>query len=114
MGGLDMILHKLPIKLQNQIRKSFLNYYYYTSENELKLFANELKKYFSKNELEKIARGKKFIQRRGLVEAWQMLNFCCFSNLDMANDTLVKLSSRFSINSGKSISSQAIDQRFKG
>jgi hypothetical protein len=112
MGGLDMILHKLPIKLQNQIRKSFLNYYYYTSKNELKLFANELKKYFSKNELEKIARGKKFIQRRGLVEAWQMLNFCCFSNLDMANDTLVKLSSRFSINSGKSISSQAIDQRF--
>jgi hypothetical protein len=37
-----MILHKLPTELQNQIRKSFL-IYYYTTEDELKLFAKELK-----------------------------------------------------------------------
>jgi hypothetical protein len=106
-----MILHRLSTKLQNQIRKSFLSYYY-TTEDELKLFAKELKKYFSKDELETIARGKKFIQRKGLIEAWQMLNLCCFDGVNIANDTLVKLSSRFSINSGKTVSSQAIDQRF--
>jgi hypothetical protein len=106
-----MILHKLPIELQNQIIKSFLSYYY-TTEDELKLFVKELKKYFSKNELEKIARGEKFIQRKGLIEAWQMINLCCFDGVDIANDTLVKLSSRISINGGKRMSSQAIDQRF--
>jgi len=36
-----MILHRLPTELKNQIRKSFLSYYY-TTENELKLFAKEL------------------------------------------------------------------------
>jgi hypothetical protein len=106
-----MILHKLPTELQNQIRKSFLSYYY-TTENELKLFAKELRKYFSRDELDKIARGEKFIQRKGLIEAWQMLNLCCFDGVNIANDTLVKLSSRLSINGGKIVSSQAIDQRF--
>jgi hypothetical protein len=106
-----MILHKLSIELQNQIRKSFLSYYY-TTKNELKILATELKRYFSKDELEKIARGKKFIQRRGLIEAWQMLNLCCFDGVDIANDTLVKLTTRIRINGGKTISNQAIDQRF--
>lgn len=106
-----MLLHKLPIKLQKTIRK-YLVTYEKLAEEEIKLFAQELLRNISKDDINKIAREKKFVQRKSKLDALQMLNLCCFDGIDVAKDTLVKVASRITINSGYSISNQAIDQRF--
>lgn len=44
---------------------------------EMQLFADELKKYFSKDEIECIARDVGFVKRKSKLEAWE---FVCLRN----------------------------------
>ncbi|WP_254909264.1 IS4 family transposase [Clostridium tyrobutyricum] len=68
-------------------------------------------KYFSKEEVEKIARKVGFVQREGKLKAWQFLYLCAFSQLDVSKDTLVTMSANLSSKTKTLVSSQAIDQR---
>lgn len=80
-------------------------------EEELVLFSKELKKVFSKGEIEHMARMAKFVQRKGKLDAWQFVALCSFMNVNVAKDTLVTLASTISANDGPTVSCQAIDQR---
>lgn len=60
-------------------------------DKDIKLFADELKKCFSKEELEEIAKATGFIKRKGKVEAWEFVCLCCFMDVEVANNTLVTL-----------------------
>lgn len=110
-----MTLQKLPLELQKEIRKSFSTQKItntMTLEEEIQIFAEELKGYFSKEELEKIAREVGFVQRKGILEAWHFLFLCSFIGVDVAKDTLGKLCSRIGTKLKVMVSVQAIDQRF--
>ncbi len=110
-----MALPKLPVKLQEEI-KIFMSkqkiIIALTLEEEIGVFAEELKNYFSKKELEKIARKVGFVQRKGKLEAWHFLFLCSFIGIDVAKDTLSTLCSKIGAKLKIIVSSQAIDQRF--
>jgi hypothetical protein len=80
-------------------------------DKDIKLFANELKKCFSKEELEEIAKETGFIKRKGKVEAWEFVCLCCFMDVEVANNTLVTLCTKLSAKIGVGISNQGLDQR---
>lgn len=114
MEWISRMLNRLPLKLQKKIIQNLpcnLSINTITVEEEMKLFADELKEFFTKEELEKIARRVKYVQRKGKLKAWQLVALCSFYDADVAKDTLVKLASKISANDGPSLSSQAIDQR---
>lgn len=114
MGRTSMALHKLPLELQEKIKNCLLTQEIVntlTLEEELKLFADELKRFFTEEEIEKIARNSKYVQRKGKLKAWQIVSLCSFYDIDVANATLLKLASKISSNDGPTLSSQAIDQR---
>lgn len=104
---------QLPIKLQDQTNEneSVFDCEKERLKKELELFTEELRRYFSVEEIEKIARDKKFVRRDGKLKAWQILNLCCFDNIDVANNTLIELATQINLDGGKVVSSQAIDQR---
>lgn len=109
-----MTLSKLPVKLQEKIRIYMMNQktaMILTLEEEMKVFADELKSHFSEEEIERIARSSKYVQRKGKLKSWEIVSLCCFSDIDVANDTLVTLATKISSNDGPTISNQAIDQR---
>jgi hypothetical protein len=100
-----MALHKFPEGLQESMESL-------TLEEEIQLFADELKEYFSIEELEKIAREVGFVQRQGKIEAWHFLFLCGFIGVNVANDTLVTLCSKIGEKLNIIVSNQAIDKRF--
>jgi hypothetical protein len=115
MGITSMALQKLPVKTQEIIRNCLFKLkssQTLTLEEEMKVFADELKTHFSESEIERIARNSKYVQREGKLKAWQMVSLCSFYDVDVENATLLKLASKISSNNGPSLSSQAIDQRF--
>jgi molecular chaperone GrpE (heat shock protein) len=77
----------------------------------IKLFADELERCFSKKEIEEIARKTGFVKRKGKIEAWEFVYICCFMDVEVANNTLVTLCTKLSAKIGVVISSQALDQR---
>jgi hypothetical protein len=79
--------------------------------NGIKQLSKQLLKYFSKEEIEKIARKVGFVQREGKLKAWQFLYLCAFSQLDVSKDTLVTMSANLSSKIKTTVSIQAIDQR---
>jgi len=81
-------------------------------EEELEIFANELKRFFTKNEIEQIARKVGFVRRKGKISAWEFVALCAFMNVDVAKTPLVELASALSTGDGPIVSSQAIDKRF--
>jgi len=81
-------------------------------EEELEVFANELKRFFTKDEIDQIARNIGFVQRKGKINAWQFVALCSFMNANVAEDTLVELTSALSTGNGPVVSSQALDKRF--
>ena len=83
-----------------------------TLEDEIHIFAKEIKNYFSKQELENIAREVKFVQRKGKLEAWHFLFLCSFLEVEVAKDTLQTLCSRIGAKLDIIVSKQAINQRF--
>lgn len=112
-----MMLHKLPLKLQEEVKKYLSREKtanVLTLEEELEIFAEELKNYFSKKELEKVAREEGFVKRKGKLEAWHFLFLCSFIGIDVANNTLSTLCSKIGSKLKIIVSSQAIDQRFTG
>ena len=78
---------------------------------DIELFADELKRCFSKEEIEEIARETGFVKRKGKIEAWEFVCLCCFMDAEVANNTLVTLCTKLSSKIGVVISSQALDQR---
>lgn len=96
----------------NKVRKHLYDRRKEFLEMELKLFANELRRYFAKEGIEQIARKTKFVKRKSKLDAWQMLRLCAFESADVAKDTLVKLSTKVSKNNNQAISKQGLDQRF--
>jgi hypothetical protein len=114
-GVIKMILHKLPIELQSEVRTSFYKLKIsnaLTLEEEIQIFAEELKSYFSNKELEQIARQVGFVQREGKLKAWHFLFLCSFIGINVAKDTLGTLCSKIGSKLKVIVSNQAIDKRF--
>ncbi|MBU3130694.1 IS4 family transposase, partial [Clostridium tagluense] len=80
-------------------------------DGDIKLFADELKLCFSKDEIEEVARETGFVKRKSKIEAWEFVCLCCFMDVEVANNTLVTLCTRLSEKTSILVSSQALDQR---
>jgi hypothetical protein len=80
-------------------------------DKDIRYFADELKKCFSKDEIEEIAIATGFVKRKGKIEAWEFVCLCCFMDAEVANNTLVTLCTKLSAKIGVVISNQALDQR---
>jgi hypothetical protein len=110
-----MILHKLPLELQTEVKAYFCQLKMakvLTLEEEIQIFAEELKNYFSNKELEQIARKIGFVQRKSKLKAWHFLFLCSFLGIDVAKDTLATLCSKIGVKLNVIVSNQAIDKRF--
>jgi hypothetical protein len=81
-------------------------------EEELEIFANELKRFFTRDEIEQIARKTGFVKRKGKINVWQFIALCSFMDIDVAKTPLVELASAISTDDGPTVSSQAINKRF--
>ena len=81
-------------------------------EEELEIFASELKRFFTRDEIEQIARRTGFVRRKGKINAWQFVALCSFMGIDVAKTALVELASALSADDGPAVSSQAIHKRF--
>ncbi|KZL88532.1 IS4 family transposase [Clostridium magnum] len=80
-------------------------------DEDIKLFSDELKRCFPKEEIKEIARETGFVKRKGKIEAWEFVCLCCFMDVEVANNTLVTLCTKLSAKIGVLISNQALDQR---
>jgi hypothetical protein len=80
-------------------------------DGDIKLFADELKRCFSEEEIEGIARETSFVKRKGKIKACEFVCLCCFMDVEVANNTLVILCTKLSAKIGVVISNQALDQR---
>ncbi|MBZ9689868.1 IS4 family transposase [Clostridium estertheticum] len=80
-------------------------------DEDIQLFANELKICFSEEEIEEIARKTGFVKRSGKIKAREFVCLCCFMDVEVANNTLVTLCTKLSAKIGIVISNQALDQR---
>lgn len=110
-----MKLHILPAGLQAEVKTYFYKLKIskaLTLEEEIQIFADEIKSYFSSKELEQIARQVGFVQREGKLKAWHFLFLCSFIGIDVAKDTLATLCSKIGAKLKVVVSNQAIDKRF--
>jgi hypothetical protein len=109
-----MILHKLPLELQAAIRLSFKLQMAntLTLEEEMQIFAEELKSYFSKTELEILANEVGFMRRKRKILAWHFLFLCSFLEVEVANNTLEALCARIGAKLNVVVSNQALDKKF--
>lgn len=82
-----------------------------TLDEDIKLFSDEPKRCFSKDDIEEIARKTGFVKRKGKIKACEFVCLCCFMDVEVANSTLVTLCTKLSAKIGVVISSQALDQR---
>jgi hypothetical protein len=80
-------------------------------DEDIKLFAEELKRCFLEDEIEEIARETGFVKRKGKIKACEFVCLCCFMDVEVANNTLVTLCTKLSAKIGIIISNQALDQR---
>jgi hypothetical protein len=80
-------------------------------DENIKHFADELKRWFSKEEIEEIAIETGFVKRKGKITACEFVCLCCFMDVEVANHTLVTLCTKLSAKTGVVISNQALDQR---
>jgi len=80
-------------------------------DKDMKHFAAEIKRCFSKEEIEAIARETGFVKRKSKIKAWEFVCLCCFMDAEVANNTLVTLCTKLSAKIGVIISNQALDQR---
>ncbi|WP_264174423.1 IS4 family transposase [Clostridium tagluense] len=80
-------------------------------DGDIKIFADELKLCFSKEELEEVARETGFVKRKSKTRAWEFVCLCCFMDVEVANNTLVTLCTKLSEKTGILVSNQALDQR---
>ncbi|MBU3130778.1 hypothetical protein KPL52_24540, partial [Clostridium tagluense] len=65
-------------------------------EEDIKIFSNELKLCFSKEEIEQVARETGFVKRKSKTRAWEFVCLCCFMDVEVANNTLVTLCTKLS------------------
>jgi hypothetical protein len=82
-----------------------------TLDEDINHFSDELKRCFSKEDIEDIARKTGFVKRKGKIDAWELVCLCSFMDVEVANNTLVTLCTKLSAKIGVVISNQALDQR---
>jgi hypothetical protein len=82
-----------------------------TLEENINIFSDELKRCFSKDDIEEIARETGFVKRKGKINACDFICLCSFMDVEVARNTLVTLCTKLSSKIGIVISSQALDQR---
>ncbi|MCB2312721.1 hypothetical protein LGL55_15715 [Clostridium tagluense] len=80
-------------------------------DGNIKLFAEELKLCFSKDDIEEVARDTGFVKRKSKTCAWEFVCLCCFMDVDVANNTLITLCAKLSKKTAILVSNQALDQR---
>lgn len=82
-----------------------------TLDEDINHFSDELKRCFSKEDIEDIARKTGLVKRKGKIDAWELVCLCSFMDVEVANNTLVTLCTKLSAKIGVVISNQALDQR---
>ena len=82
-----------------------------TLDEDIKFFSDELKRCFSKDKIEEIAKKTGFVKRKGKVKACEFVCLCYFMDVEVANNTLVTLCTKLSEKTGILVSNQALDQR---
>gem|GEM_PF-3037227 len=55
-----------------------------TLYEDINIFLDELKKYFSKGDIEEIARETGFVKRKGKIDAWELVYLCSFMDVEVA------------------------------
>lgn len=70
-----MGLHKLSIEIQTKVKLFLRKDNKNSLEDELKIFSEELKKYFSENDLDKLARKIGFVKRKGRLRGFKINNW---------------------------------------
>ncbi|WP_234119119.1 hypothetical protein [Clostridium hydrogenum] len=79
-------------------------------DENIRLFANELEKCFSKEKIEEMARKSSFVKRKGKIGALKFICLCGFMDAEVANNTPDILSIKVSAKIEIIISSQALDK----
>ncbi len=79
---------------------------------KLKYLSKSIKDSFDINEINKIAKDIKFIQRKGNIKAKDFLMFNLFYGSDICTAPLSQLVSKYDMSFSKQISKQALDKRF--
>lgn len=82
-----------------------------TLDEDINHFSDELKRCFSKEDIEDIARKTGLVKRKGKIDARELVCLCSFMDVEVANNTLVTLCTKLSAKIGVVISNQALDQR---
>ncbi|PFR56331.1 IS4 family transposase [Bacillus thuringiensis] len=80
--------------------------------DELELFSKELQRHMSPHALEKLAREIGFVQRRSKYRAQDLVALCVWLSQNIAHTSLAQLCSRLEANTGISMSSEGLNQRF--
>ncbi|MGL6167701.1 MAG: IS4 family transposase, partial [Fusobacteriaceae bacterium] len=81
-------------------------------ENKLKHLVKGLKDVFSVDEINKIAKESKFLQRKSSIKPEEFLIFNTLHGEDLCKTPLSQLASRYDVIFDKQVSKQAIDKRF--
>lgn len=80
----------------------------------IKHLVKNIKDVFDMNEIDKIAKDTKFVQRKSNITAKDFLAFNVFHGADICSAPLSQLASRYDIVFDTQISKQALDKRFNG
>ena len=79
---------------------------------KLKYLSKSIKESFDINEINKIAKDSKFIQRKGSITAKDFLMFNVFYGSDICTAPLSQLAAKYDMIFSKQLSKQALDKRF--
>lgn len=80
----------------------------------IKHLVKNIKDVFDMNEIDKIAKDTKFVQRKSSITAKDFLAFNVFHGGDICSAPLSQLASRYDIVFDTQVSKQALDKRFNG
>ncbi|MGS5012958.1 IS4 family transposase [Bacillus cereus] len=80
--------------------------------DELQLYSKELQRYMSSHALNELAREIGFVQRKSKYRAQDLVALCVWLSENIAHTSLTQLCSRLEANTGISMSSEGLNQRF--
>ena len=80
--------------------------------DELELFSKELQRYMSPDALEQLAKNVGFVKRKSKYRAQDLVALCVWLSQNIAHTSLIQLCSRLEANTGISMSSEGLNQRF--
>ncbi|SDY94428.1 hypothetical protein SAMN04488156_103134 [Bacillus sp. 166amftsu] len=83
-----------------------------STSDELQLFSKELQRYMSPHALNELARKVGFVQRKSKYRAQDLVSLCVWLSQNVAHTSLTQLCSRLEVNTGISMNSEGLNQRF--